>query len=754
MAEGYTEFKDAPAASVDAAPEPNAVEREPSDPATQALVKKWLDRIAEAKRYWKVHAFDQMEKDEQIAAEGADDAWVKADKYVVPIINRHINLAVSQLYAKDPKAIVTRRRRLMYTLWDEKPDTLKDAMAKLQPPPTIIPNPDPNLPPVDGATGQPWAPDPQAVALIKEVSEVQEYNRMIDKLGKTVVLLWKYYTSEQGNGFKKQLKAMVRRTKVKKVSYIKLDFDRELELDPDVTLAIDDATSQLAQIKLLSEQMAAGEIDESEAKAAELRYLIEQLQAKQEIVAREGPVWGFPRSNKVIVDTEVTHFKTFTGACWIAEEMDLTPDMVKKVYDKDIAGKFKEFVPDDDTTAKTGARRTASAEKRKKSVARIYVVQDKENGQTFTVCEGCDEFLREPGEPDVRIPRFWTIWPLIFNELESDKQKLPHSDVYLARHPQKEMNRSREGLREHRVANRPKYAVAKGALSNEDKAKLASNIAHALLELKGLKPGQPVSELMQRLELVGIDPNMYDVSAMYQDIQRAIGSQEADLGGPSNASATQSSIAENSRGASLSENIDDLDELLTDVAHSFAQLCLLELSKQTVQEIVGPGAVWPEMPETREEVAKDLLLEIKAGSSGRPNAAAELANCERIFPFALQVPGAQNKALALLNRMLTLSDIDPEELEGEIMPTISVIAQNAIDSKPPVLGAPPGTPGAAPSGAPGQSPPPPGAPGQGIPGQQGGYGGDNAPKPPQGNDAPQAAMPAPAPPQGGPMTQA
>jgi hypothetical protein len=58
------------------------------------------------------------------------------------------------------------------------------------------------------------------------------------------------------------------------------------------------------------------------------------------------------------------------------------------------------------------------------------------------------------------------------------------------------------------------------------------------------------------------------------------------------------------------------------------------MSLQTVQNIAGPGAAWSEM--NKELFANEVLLEIEAASSGRPNKAVEIANYERIAPLMLQ----------------------------------------------------------------------------------------------------------------------
>jgi hypothetical protein len=60
-------------------------------------------------------------------------------------------------------------------------------------------------------------------------------------------------------------------------------------------------------------------------------------------------------------------------------------------------------------------------------------------------------------------------------------------------------------------------------------------------------------------------------------------------------------------------------------------------------------------------MAKELWLEVKAGSSGRPNAAADAAKFERVYPLLVQVPGitrevAGEKAVRLPTTTRTLEE--------------------------------------------------------------------------------------------------
>lgn len=644
------------------------------DPATKALVEKWCARMKDAREHHD-KAFKRMRANMDLAARGADKEWLESGKYVVPVLVRYINQAVSQLYAKNPKATVQRKRRLMYQLWDGRTDSLQAAMET-------------------AAMG-----DPNAMAIVQEVQMVVQNDQMLDRMAKTLETLWEYYVNEQAYDYKQQIKAAVRRAKVCGVAYAKLGFQRIMEPRPEVMARIEDTTSKIARLESLLKDAADGTMEQESAEMAELQALLADLQAAPEMIVREGPVFDFPRADEVLIDPECRHLKSLAGACWIAFPYDLDPETVEEIYKVDVRGSYRKY-----EETKPGET-TARADK-DRCKARVYEVWDKKNQQVFTICDGHPDFLKPPAEPDVRLERFWPIFPLVFNEIEHENDIFPPSDIENAKHIQLEYNRSREALREHREAARP-WWVTGGQIEEEEAKAISGHASHAVVRLKALAAGGKVSDLIQAGPAAPIDPNLYEVEMHFNDLLRTVGVQEANLGAVAGGTATESSIAEQSRSASLADNVDDLDAWLTEIAKSTGHLMLMEVSKERVVEIVGPGAVWPDMPQTREEVSKDLLLEIKAGSSGRPNRAAELANMERAAPVVVQIPGLNPAPLG--RRYLELLDIDPEEAAAEGMPSIT--AMNALMAKMATNA------GAQPTGDPASDP-----------NQQGGQGAQNAPR--------------------------
>jgi hypothetical protein len=145
----------------------------------------------------------------------------------------------------------------------------------------------------------------------------------------------------------------------------------------------------------------------------------------------------------------------------------------------------------------------------------------------------------------------------------------------------------------------------------------------------------------------------------------------------------------------MGSNIDDLNDLLTSLARNGGQILLREMSLPSVQKIVGIGAVWPEL--SREEIANEVLLEIEAGSMGRPNAAQEVAAAQRLYPLLIQLPGLNPEFLAkeLLRRLDDRLDLTQAFMTS--MP--SIVAMNSMaQGAAPGAGAPAGA-GQGPQGA-------------------------------------------------------
>jgi hypothetical protein len=98
------------------------------------------------------------------------------------------------------------------------------------------------------------------------------------------------------------------------------------------------------------------------------------------------------------------------------------------------------------------------------------------------------------------------------------------------------------------------------------------------------------------------------------------------------------------------------------------------MTAEQVTQIVGPGAAWPEM--SRLEVMQEIGVEIKAGSSGRPQQAEEAATFERLYPLLVQLPGVSPRWLA--ERAIRIADDDIRLEDAYVDGLPSIMAQNRM----------------------------------------------------------------------------
>lgn len=632
------------------APREDLVDRHPTEPedaARAALVKQMCDVVREDRQYWDDLAFKRMRRDQKFAAghqwpvQGRDEKFVDEaqERYVANIVLRHIQQRTATLYGKNPKVIARRRNRLLNKVWDGTARHLEESMQAVQ------------------QSMMMGVPDPVASAVLMDAKAVAETQRQLDRIAKTLELLFEHSIDEQVVPFKVQMKAMIRRALTTGVGYVKVGYQRIMDKTPEVQGRILDASEKLAALERMSADIADNVVPEDHHTAEQLRLLLQDLSNQDDVLVREGLVYSYPDSTSIIPDRNCTQLRGWVGADHVTEEYFLTREKIQEIYGVDVGSRGTAYA----STCKGSNEFQPRPDMDNKGEQRfcVWEMYNRVDGMVYIMCDGYPEFLTEPAAPDVYLERFYPWFAFPVNEVYEPTAVFPPSDVQLLMDPQLEINRARQGLREHRRASRPKTITRAGALTEADRTSIVTAKANEVIELQGLQPGDRVDDFLQPWNGPNIQPALYDVSPAFEDVLRVVGQQEANLGGTSGATATESSIAEGSRASSASSTVDDLDEFLTEIARASGQILLLETSPDTVRQVVGPGAVWPDL--TREEVAKEIYLEIEAASTGRPNRAQETQTAQQVYPLLLQIPGLNPEWLAreLLRRMddrLDLSD--------------------------------------------------------------------------------------------------
>ena len=673
-----------------------------------ALAKKIAGRIKRDKQHH-APAFKRMRKDMFIARNGYDpDVYDGKALYVANITGRHIKQKSDALYAKNPKAIAKRREMMDFTVWDEDPASLQMAFQSIAMAQQVMQQAPPMAEPMTGAVGPDLSSIPpeiqaameQANAVIADYQQGMARRADLTKLARTLELLYANAWREQKPvDFKTGMKKLVRRTCTTAVGYVELGFQREYGPRPGMNEKLADARARLDHMRSLAEGIEGGDFFDGDAEISELELSIAALESEPEIVIREGLIFDFPPSTRIIPDLLTKSLIGFVGARHLTIEYLYTTEQVKEVFGVDLGHGYKGYSlsgsaeddhngPSPNEIQDDEDEYTPRSDRNGSGLVCVWKHYDKTSGLVYYLADGYNKWLREPAAPDVFVEDFWPVYALTFNDVESENDLFPPSDVALIRDQQHELNLSRQGKRDHREAASPRWFGSRGALEEEDIAAVhgAKKFSVTLLNKD---PSTKLQDLFDAFPIPGVDPNLYDTNEIMQDLQVVVGTQEAQFGGVSKATATESAIAANSSTANASSGSDDLDGFLTSVSRASGQILLKEMSAEKVTEIVGPGAFWPEL--TLSQIAGEIFLEIEAGSSGKPNQAVEVNNFERIMPLILQIPGikAQRVAKEAIRRLDDRLDLNEFIEDG----AAAIVAQNRAQPMPQDPGADPAAQG-------------------------------------------------------------
>lgn len=650
--------------------------------AARAHIKRWQGKITNSKAYFK-NDFEMMRDNMNFIAgyQWNDQKKMDDDRYIVNFLLRLIKHKVATLYAKDPKTDWNRRKRLDYLVWDGKLDSLMLAVETAQQ--TVMSG---------------GILDPHTAMVLQDYMEGKQWEQLTEKVGAALQILYQYQLDTQQPEFKTQFKDLVDRTCVCGVGYVRVNLCRAGE-QTDLTQSVTKSSEndRIKRAKGILDDLTNGEVESTSAQMETLKSLIAGLGIDVQSASpyndneydtdlRESLVFDFPSSTSVIVDPRCKRLKGFVGARWVALEYKLPMSEVNALYGTKIrpGGDLKTYrsMNDNEELTEGNQEEAVASGDDKNPIVCLHEVFDLNTKTKFIICDGWKDYVVAPTIHRGINRSFWPVFALTFNSVETEagcKATIyPPSDVQLGKSQQKEWNRSRNALRGQRMANRPKYMYADGQLDQKDAKRIATAADNEVFPVK-LQQGQSLSDVFGPITPAPIDPNVYDTTNVKEDLLLATGSQEANLGpAQANVTATNSTIAEQSRSVVAGSNVDDLDDLLNAIAEYSGGVMLNEFSRETVVTIVGRGATWPQTPQTRNAFQREILLSNVSASTGRPNKALNINNFERIVPM---LQAANANPYAIIEEAIKVYDanLDPEEFFPIPQPPGS--DQNSLDGE-------------------------------------------------------------------------
>lgn len=479
-------------------------------------------------------------------------------------------------------------------------------------------------------------------------------------------------------GLKQKAKRTVRAAMTCSFGIVKVQYQRDIRTDPVIKQRIQDAQDNIVKIEGLIAQIEdKTQCADMEAKRRELEQAIKALEAQKETVAAEGLVMDRVRTDRLLVDPAIEDIWDYCEADWMGEKIPMRksaalgmfPDLARvegKSSELDNATTYKVGEVDKDANKDRPYSANIQASTHDDPMILVYEVWNKADNTIYTLVDGVKcRFARAPYQPQYAGERWWPYFLLPF--ASTDGEFVSQSLVDVLEKLQVEHNETRDKFAEHRKNIRPHLIVSADVSDKQITRRLHPEIGEIVVIDTG---GQPLKDYMAEGTQLRIDPAVYDTTPIQNDWETVSGLQDAARSIVTTPkTATEASISDQSLAARVAEFRDQIEDWLTEIAQYSSELCLLAMTPQQVEQIMGapepaepldpqaalmavasgqpmpapeppaPTYNWPEQ-RTPESVFSLIQMKIRAGSTAAPN--------------KLAMQEAWTKAMPLIREMVML----------------------------------------------------------------------------------------------------
>jgi hypothetical protein len=529
--------------------------------------------------------------------------------------------------------------------------------------------------------------------------------------------------------------------------------------------------------------------DDMEVEKAELDLQIEGVKAKLLKKQRFGMMADFVRAEDIQVALNVSDLADYTEADWISTDIyvpkdtlntrfeDLDEDQLKGVqtyyqrnqptHDEAMESQLGDNMAAEGQFSKTQGGSTAVGGTQGKPLefAKIIEFWDRRDFLVKTMVDGVKKFVVQPYPPPQASTRFYPFFYLALFPI--DGKRHPQSLTWRLRKLQDEYSSARSNQRLSRERSVTGVIFNSAAIDPTDAKKITEANQQELIGVRTVAD-QPLANVFIAKPVGTYNPELYNTAPIRADMESISGVQEAlqqnaQQGAIQPKTATEAQIEQQGFASRTGADRDTLEGALTEFAQYTAEVSTQECPVQWVQRVCGANAFWlgpnlgspaqppspkfptgvPAKPPSPGMDVEDVLtmteVSISAGTTGKPNFAADKANWATILPLLekslmqirqmqLADPGLADALIHVLretlHRMDDRLDIDDFIPQGVPSPPPPVPPQlkvnvNLTGALPPdqeamLMGAEaelhhipmPGAPGAAPGAAPPGAAPP------------------------------------------------
>ena len=435
------------------------------------------------------------------------------------------------------------------------------------------------------------------------------------------------------DGFlKRRVKSQVRSAMTTAIGWVKVVYQRDYGKDPIILNRIADIQDNLGRIKYLSEQVKdqQGARTDHEASRAELEQQLKALESQSEIVVAEGmAIDNVLTEDMFVLDESIRDHHTYPQARAIAHRIWYTKESYCETFGGEppsSATVFKQPKDDDEVNSPENAN----------SWYAVYEIWDRIAQTVYTKCDGADQWCKPAYQPEKLGERWYPFFALAFNPI--DGQFEPMSDVQLLKELQDEYNTTRTNYADHRKENLPGLVVRKGGgLTEGDIEKIVNRKINEVVVVEG-DPNRKIQDDLMEITGVPIDPAVYDVSGIRNDMDVVSGLTDASRSNLLQSKTLgEAEIMRDSMMSRTSERQDTIEDVLQEVMQYSSEIILQQMSQQQVSRIAGADAQWPEM--SKDQIFDMVQIDIRSGTTGKPNKEKEREQWVEFMPVFQEMVG-------------------------------------------------------------------------------------------------------------------
>ena len=483
----------------------------------------------------------------------------------------------------------------------------------------------------------------------------------------------------KGCELKRRMKRAIGSCYTTSIAWLKLVWQENKRTDPLVMNQINDTQDELMRLQALREELDdPAQCQDTDLQLAKLQATLDGLRIQSEVVVSRGLVLDHVWSEDIILlDDSIREITDYKRSRAMAHRVWMTRQAYRERFGYKASSKAKVYT---EVSSADGANRAPNQNAGPEAgLLAVWEVWDHDTNTIYHVCEGEKGFCDKPTQPDWTGERWYPFFLLAWNEV--DGSFYPISDVELTEPLVREYNETRDDFVQDRRDARPFTVVRKGgSLTDADVTRVRNRQGNDIILVEGVG-GQPIGNDLQAVQLGRIDPQVYATQPSRADMEMIIGGGDAARGSVLEAkTATEAEILSQGLRGRSAERQDITEDMLTELGTCALQICLRKMTEDEVRQVAGPDSSWPMMT-SPEEVFRQIALEVRGGSTGKPDRLQDQDRWTKLLPVIektmqqvseLRAKGQDELSAALIELLRETLRRFEERLDiDQFMPAIS-----------------------------------------------------------------------------------